>query len=189
MQSKVPLETWLLLEYRLFLMRSPHYSSQPCSTGCHFVHQTITQTISPYKMRDYITINCQFWLYWRNDVCRSISLEITCTDSPFSSAAEYECHLFPNPTSSCRASDTYIKQEPDEHTQPAQRRQYQREPPPRELQRREDAQRGRTYDYTAASTSRLNGNRTPEQFNDHTRQPPTHHLKREPPRDYTGWNW
>ena len=104
MQSKVPLETWLLLEYRLFLMRLTLYSSHPCWFGCHFVHQTITQTISPYKMRDYITINCQFWLYWRNDVCRSISLEITCTDSPFSSAAEYECHLFPNPTSSCRAA-------------------------------------------------------------------------------------
>ena len=40
--------------------------------------------------------------------------------------------------------DAYIKQEPDEYTQPVQRRQYQREPPPRELQRREDVQRGRT---------------------------------------------
>ena len=84
--------------------------------------------------------------------------------------------------------DAYIKQEPDEHAQQVQRRQYQREPPPRELQRREDVQRGRTYDYTAASTSRLNGNRTPEQFNDHNRQPPTYHLKREPPRDYGEWN-
>ena len=84
--------------------------------------------------------------------------------------------------------DAYIKQEPDEYTQPVQRRQYQWEPQPRELQRREDVQRGRTHDYTAASTSRLNGNRTPEQFNDHNRQPPTYHLKREPPRDYNEWN-
>ena len=85
--------------------------------------------------------------------------------------------------------DTYIKQEPDEYTQPVQRRQYQWEPPPRELQRRGDVQRGRTHDYTAAPTSRLNGNRqTPEQFNDHNRQPPTYHLKREPPRDYNEWN-
>ena len=85
--------------------------------------------------------------------------------------------------------DTYIKKEPDEYTQPPQRRQYQREPPPRELQRRGDVQWGRAHEYTAAPTSRLNGNRqTPEQFNDHNRQPPTYHLKREPSRDYNEWN-
>ena len=83
---------------------------------------------------------------------------------------------------------THIKQEPDEYTQPVQRRQHQWEPPPRELQRRGDTQRGRAHDYTAVPTSRLNGNRAPEQYNDHNRQPPTYHHKREPPRDYGEWN-
>ena len=85
--------------------------------------------------------------------------------------------------------DTYIKKEPDEYTQLPQRRQYQRELPSRELQRRGDAQWGRAHEYTAAPTSRLNGNRqTPEQFNDHNRQPPAHHLKRELSREYNEWN-
>ena len=87
-----------------------------------------------------------------------------------------------------KESGTHIKQEPDEYTQPVQRRQHQWEPPPRELQRRGDTQRGRAHDYTAVPTSRLNGNRAPEQYNDHNRQPPTYHHKREPPRDYGEWN-
>ena len=85
--------------------------------------------------------------------------------------------------------DTYIKKEPDEYTQLPQRRQHQREPPPRELQRRGDAQWSRAHEYTTAPTSRLNGNRqTPEQFNNHNQQLPTHHLKREPSREYNEWN-
>ena len=83
--------------------------------------------------------------------------------------------------------DNYIKKEPDDYAQPLQRRQHQREPPPREPQRRTDTQWNNTYEHTAAQTSRPNGSRqtpTSEQFDNHHRQPPTQHPKRE----YGGWN-
>ena len=87
--------------------------------------------------------------------------------------------------------DNYIKKEPDGYVQLPQRHQHQREPPPRELQQRVDAQWSNTYEHTAAPTSRLNGNRqapTSEQFDNHHRQLSTHHLKRETQREYGGWN-
>ena len=85
----------------------------------------------------------------------------------------------------------YIKQEPDNYTQPPQRTQHQREPPQREPQQPVDTQWSNAYDHMTTPSPRPNSNKQvsiPSQFNTHHQQPSTHHHKREMPREYSDWN-
>ena len=87
--------------------------------------------------------------------------------------------------------DARIKKEPDDYAQPPQRRQHQREQPPRGSQRRGGAQWNGQHEYTAAPTPRLEGNRqnfSPRQPDNHDRQSPVRYIKREPSREYDRWN-
>ena len=87
--------------------------------------------------------------------------------------------------------DARIKKEPDDYAQPPQRRQHQREQPPRGSQRRGGAQWNGQHEYTAAPTPRLDGNRqnfSPRQPDSHDRQSPVQYIKREPSREYDRWN-